>query len=89
MKKFITILLVVITTTISAQTGMDSIMFIEINNLRTNPKSYIPLVKNYIDIQYKSLESIKNGKMTNSSTSGEMTNTNGIKNPKIIKNETL
>ena len=73
-----------ITITISAQTGMDSIMVNEINKVRSNPKSYIPVVEKYIELQKRQLKSIKDGKSTISSTSGTITKSNGIKSSKRI-----
>lgn len=73
-----------ITVSITAQTGMDSIMVNEINKVRTNPKSYIPLIEDYIKMKGDMLVKIKSKKMKITSTSGKMTKTNGIKNAKRI-----
>ena len=73
-----------ITISISAQTGMDSIMVNEINKVRGNPKSYIPVVERYIELQERYLNRIKSGKSKITSTSGTMTKSNGIKNTKSI-----
>ena len=83
MKKIIIIALLLITSSMSAQTGMDSIMFNEINRLRANPKSYIPLIKEYIELNERTLKSIKEGKHRVTGISGAMTTRNGIKNKKI------
>ena len=50
MKSLTTILLVLISLKVNSQsfTSKDSAMVAEINNLRTNPQSYIPLVEEYI-----------------------------------------
>lgn len=67
-----------------SQTGMDSLIFSEINNVRTNPKSYIPLIESYILTQEKMKSLIRKGKFKTTSTSGTMTSDNKMKNPKTI-----
>jgi len=67
-----------------SQTGMDSLIFSEINNVRTNPKSYIPLIENYILTQEKMKILIRKGKFKTTSISGVMTSDNKMKNPKTI-----
>jgi len=67
-----------------SQTGMDSLIFSEINNVRTNPKSYIPIIESYILTQEKMKILIRKGKFKTTSTSGVMTSDNKMKNPKTI-----
>ena len=84
MRNLLMIILGVITVSITAQTDMDSLMFNEINNLRSNPKSYIPLIESYITTQEKMKDLIRKGKFKTTSTSGIMTRDNKMKNPKTI-----
>lgn len=60
MKRLIFAFLLV-TTSISAQTGLDSVMLEEINRVRTNPKSYVPLIEDYIKSKQLFLKRIKSG----------------------------
>lgn len=77
-------LLIITTTQTTAQTGMDSLMFNEINNLRSDPKSYIPLVNDYILIQKNRINRIKEGKTIVSSTNGTMTKSNRMTNRETV-----
>ncbi len=62
---------------------MDSLIFEEINKVRTKPKSYIPYVKIYIENQEKMKVLVKNGKAKTTSFSGNMSNDNTVNNVKI------
>ena len=72
MKNLITILLVLVTFSLSAQTELESKMTLEINELRANPKSFIPHVEKYIMLNEKIIDRIKSGKceVTSSNKSG-------------------
>jgi len=85
MRNLLITLLVIITASTTAQTGMDSLMFNEINNLRSDPKSYIPLVINYIIIQKTRINKIKKGETKVSSTNGTMTKSNSMTNKKTVR----
>lgn len=69
-----------------SQTELDSIMISQINSMRTNPKSYIPKVKKYIELQKQMLAFVSNPnvktKMTNHS--GNMDKNNKMVNVKTI-----
>jgi len=84
MKILLTIFLFIISHLIISQKGMDSLIFNEINNIRTNPKSYIPLIESYILTQEKMKDLIRKGRFKTISTSGVMTSDNKMKNPKTI-----
>ncbi len=84
MRNLLITLLVIITVPTNSQIGMDSLMFNEINNLRSNPKSYIPVIESYILTQEKMKLLIIKGKFKTTSTSGIMTSDNKMKNPKTI-----
>ena len=84
MKILLTISLFIISHLLLAQKGMDSLIFSEINKVRTNPKSYIPLIESYILTQEKMKLLIKKGRFKTTSTSGIMTSDNKMKNPKTI-----
>ena len=79
MRNLLITLLVIITVPTNSQIGMDSLMFNEINNLRSNPKSYIPVIESYILTQEKMKLLIRKGKFKTTSTSGIMTSDNKIK----------
>lgn len=68
-----------------SQTELDSIMISQINSIRTNPKSYIPKVKKYIELQKKMLTF-----MNNSNVNVKMTNYSGNmdKNNKMVNVKT-
>ena len=83
MRKLLTIFIFVVSHQISGQNGMDSLIFEEINKVRTNPKSYIPYIETYIETQEKMKLLIKKGKVKTTSFSGNMTNNNTVKNVKI------
>ena len=84
MKVLLSIYLFIISHLMLSQTGMDSLIFSEINNVRTNPKSYIPIIESYILTQEKMKILIRKGKFKTTSTSGVMTSDNKMKNPKTI-----
>lgn len=54
------------------QTEREIALFNEVNNFRANPKSYIPLVKNYIVAQNSMVSKIKDGSMSIKSGSGKL-----------------
>lgn len=70
MKNLVTILLVFISVLASAQTDSEKLMVKEINELRANPKSFIPLIEANISFNEKCLSRIESGKMKVSSTNG-------------------
>tara|TARA_Y100000389_G_C17423628_1_gene498235 strand:- start:996 stop:1658 length:663 start_codon:yes stop_codon:yes gene_type:complete len=84
MRNLLITLLVIITVSTTAQTSMDSLIFNEINNLRSNPKSYIPLVIDYVINQKNRINRIKEGKTKVSSTNGTMTKHNGMVKTKTV-----
>ena len=84
MRNLLITLLVIITVSTTAQTSMDSLIFNEINNLRSDPKSYIPLVIDYVINQKNRINRIKEGKTKVSSTNGTMTKHNGMVNTKTV-----
>ena len=85
MRNLLITLLVIITVSTTAQTSMDSLMFNEINNLRSNPKSYIPLVIDYVINQKNRINRIKEGKTKVSSTNGTMTKSNSMTNRETVR----
>tara|TARA_R110000803_G_scaffold74903_2_gene139006 strand:- start:5747 stop:6415 length:669 start_codon:yes stop_codon:yes gene_type:complete len=85
MRNLLIILLLVIKASITAQTGMDILMFNEINNFRSDPKSYITLAIDYVITQKSRINRIKEGKTKVSSTSGTMTKSNGMVNTKTVR----
>jgi len=68
MKNIVTILLVLLTVFASAQTDLESIMTLEINELRANPKSFIPHIEEYISFNNEMIGRIKSGKTKISSS---------------------
>ncbi len=70
-----------------AQANLDSLLINEINILRTNPKSYIPLIEQYIVFQESRLESIKSGNLKVESISGTMNNSNNMECHKKLTDE--
>jgi hypothetical protein len=58
------------------QTSEEVVLFNEVNNFRSNPKSYIPLVENYIRLQGLCVDKIKNGSMTIKSGNGKLDKNN-------------
>ena len=84
MRNLLITLLVTITVSTTAQTGMDSLMFNEINNFRSDPKSYITLAIDYVITQKSRINRIKEGKTKVSSTNGTMTKYNGMVNTKTV-----
>jgi hypothetical protein len=76
MKKLITIVLVFISALTFGQTEREMALFNEVNNFRSNPKSYITLVENYIKVQESNVEKIKKGSMKIVSGSGKLDSTN-------------
>jgi len=72
MKNLITIVFVIISVLTFGQTEREVALFNEINNFRSNPKSYTLLVENYIKTQEASVEKIKNGSMTIKSGNGKL-----------------
>ena len=71
MKNLITFLLIVSTLTLFSQTTEELLMAKEINELRTNPKSFIGDIEEYIMFQVKSSEDIKNGTSSIKSSDGK------------------
>tara|TARA_R110001592_G_scaffold93065_2_gene270518 strand:- start:2539 stop:3207 length:669 start_codon:yes stop_codon:yes gene_type:complete len=84
MRNLLITLLVTITVSTTAQTGMDSLMFNEINNFRSDPKSYITLAIDYVITQKSRINRIKEGKTKVSSTNGTMTKSNGMVNTETV-----
>ena len=74
MKNLVTILLVLVTFSLSAQTELEDKMTIEINKLRANPKSFIPHVEKYIMLNEKTIDRIKSGKCKVTSSNGSGVN---------------
>ena len=70
MKKIVTILLVILATISVAQTSQEVEMINEINNLRTNPTSYIVHIEAYITKQEAILKLFKMGIATAKSSTG-------------------
>jgi len=70
-----------------AQANLDSLLINEINILRTNPKSYIPLIEQYIAFQESRLKSIKSGNLKVESISGTMNNSNNMECHKKLTDE--
>lgn len=54
-----------------SQTNEELVMINEINELRTNPKSFIPLIEDYIKLQNEMGKKIKNGDMVMESSDGK------------------
>lgn len=67
MKNILTILILTISNlTLGQFTHRDSLMVNEINNVRTNPKSYIPIVESYIKMCKRKLDKVNSGQMKTS-----------------------
>jgi hypothetical protein len=60
MKKLLIIIATILSFTATAQTSEEIEMVNQINNLRTNPKSFIPYVENYIKEQESILNLFRN-----------------------------
>lgn len=84
MRNLITIVFVFISLLTFGQTEREVALFNEINNFRSNPKSYIPLVENYIKIQESCVDKIKNGSMTIKSGNGNLDKNNKVYNAKSL-----
>jgi len=86
MRTFITILLVFLHSYVFCQTERELQMIYEINRIRSNPKSYIPKVKQYINTQKWVLEKYGDSNFNIKSTSygGNMDSNNDIINVKKI-----
>ncbi len=79
MKFFLIITLFISSFTSFSQSELDSIMINQINNLRKNPKSYIPLVEKYIYSQKKVVRLISNSQVVAiSAHTGNMDKYNNI-----------
>lgn len=84
MKNLTVILLVFISALAFTQTNLEISMVTEINELRSNPKSFIPHVEVYIKFNNNFIERINSGKMKIKSTSGSVTKSNKTSNSKTI-----
>lgn len=80
MKKFITILLVLLPFVCLTQTDEEMSMIHEINEIRKDPKSFIPLVEDYIKVQEKNIEFMNkpNVKVTAKSTEVKLDKDNNL-----------
>lgn len=79
MRKFITILTFVFLSILSfGQTDREMALFNEVNNFRSNPKSYIPLVEDYIKLQGMCIDMVKDGSMVIKSGNGKMDKDNNM-----------
>lgn len=78
MKKVILVILVMCVSFVYGQTNDEMSMIYEINKIRKDPKSYIPLVEEYIKIQEKNIEFVNksNVKMTVKSTEVKLNENN-------------
>ena len=73
MRKFITIVVLVFLSVFSyGQTSVESEMITEINEIRKDPKSYIPKVESYIKTQEKFISFLDSPNVTSSTKSTEM-----------------
>ena len=84
MRNLITIVFVFVSIFSFGQTEREMALFNEINNFRSNPKSYIPLVEDYIKIQESCVDKIKNGSMTIKSGNGNLDKDNKVYNVKSL-----
>jgi hypothetical protein len=84
MKKIIIIILVFVSLLSFGQTSEEVTIFNEVNNFRSNPKSYIPLVENYIRLQGLCVGKIKNGSMTIKSGNGKLDRNNRMYDVKSL-----
>lgn len=72
MRNLITIVFVFLSMFSFSQTVEEVALFNEVNNFRSNPKSYIPLVENYIRLQELCVDKVKNGSMVIQSGNGKL-----------------
>jgi hypothetical protein len=84
MRNLITIVFVFISVLTFGQTEREVALFNEVNNFRSNPKSYIPLVENFIKIQESCIEKVKNGSMVIKSGNGNLDKDNKMYNIKSL-----
>lgn len=84
MRNLITIVFVILSVFSFGQTSEEVALFNEVNNFRSNPKSYIPLVENYIRLQELSIDKVKNGSMVIKSGNGNMDKNNNMYNVKSL-----
>jgi uncharacterized protein YkwD len=73
MKNLLTFLLVLLTLSVTSQTDTEQVMVNGINQVRTNPKSYITEVESYITTQELLLEMVASGQVVIKSTRGGST----------------
>lgn len=84
MRNLITIVFVILSVFSFGQTSEEVALFNEVNNFRSNPKSYIPLVENYIRLQESCIEKVKDGSMVIKSGNGNMDKNNNMYNIKSL-----
>jgi hypothetical protein len=70
MKNLLVLLTIFLGLNVFSQTSEEMEMFNELNRFRENPKSYIPLVKEFIELTEFEYEMYKNGEMTFKTYSG-------------------
>ena len=85
MRQFITILLLLLPFFTLTQTTDELKMVSEINKIRKNPKSYIPVVEKYIQNQRWLMENTSNA----TSYSGVMDKNNNLTNKKVLKGDSV
>ena len=84
MRNLITIVFVFLSMFSFGQTVGEVSLFDEVNNFRNNPKSYIPMVKNYIKIQKSAISKVKDGSMVIRSGHGNQDKNNNMYNVKSL-----
>lgn len=83
MKNILVLLTLFVGLNAFSQTTEEMEMFNELNSFRENPKSYIPLVKEFIEITELQYEMYKNGEMTFKTYSGVANSDNKFEFTKI------
>ena len=89
MKNLLTFLLLLLTLSVTSQTDTEQVMVNKINELRSNPKSFIGNVEGYIKTQEMLLEMLNSGKMKIKSTSGSLNSSNGMSNSKTTNGKSI
>jgi hypothetical protein len=84
MRNLITIVCIFLSMFSFSQTVEETALFNEVNNFRKDPKSYIPLVENYIRLQGLCVEKVKNGSMVIKSGNGNQDKNNDMYNVKSL-----